>query len=71
MIFEVFILPLSKAGLGNMSIIDDICNYDVYTPMDPNEIIIVALIRQTRDAPGILKTHSYKIRQELNEIFGR
>ena len=46
-------------------------HYVIYAPMDTDEIIIVALIRQTRDVPGILKTHSYKIRQELNEIFGR
>ena len=42
-------------------------HYVVYTPMDTDEIIIVALIRQARDVPGILKTHSYKIRQELKE----
>ena len=46
-------------------------HYVVYTPIDTDKIIIVALIRQTRDVPGILKTHSYKIRRELNEIFGR
>lgn len=45
-------------------------HYVVYTPIDTDEIIIVALIRQTRDVPGILKTYSFKIRQELNEIFG-
>ena len=39
----------------------------VYTPIDTDKIIIVALIRQTRDVPGILKTHSHRIRQELNE----
>ena len=46
-------------------------HYVVYAPMDTDEIIIVALIRQTQDVPGILKTHSYKIWQELNDIFGR
>ena len=44
-------------------------HYVIYTPLDTDKVIIVALIRQTRDVPGILKSHSYKIRQELNEIF--
>ena len=43
----------------------------VYTPIDADKIIIVALIRQTRDTPSILKAHSHKIRQELRGIFGK
>ena len=34
-------------------------HYVVYTSMDTNEIIIVALIRQTRDVPGILTRISH------------
>jgi len=44
-------------------------HYLVYVPISKNSIVIVALIRQTRDVPEILKTNGFKIRRQLKEIF--
>ena len=40
-------------------------HYLVYAPMSDAQIVIVALIRQTRDVPAILKTNSFRIRKQL------
>ena len=44
-------------------------HYLVYVPISKNSIAIVALIRQTRDVPAILKAHGFKIQRQLKEIF--
>lgn len=44
-------------------------HYIVYLPVEDKKIVIVALIRQSRDVPAILKANSYIIRRELKEIF--
>ncbi len=40
-------------------------HYLVYVPMSDTQIIIVALIRQTRDVPAILKANSFQIRRQV------
>ncbi len=40
-------------------------HYLVYVPLSDNQIIIVALIRQTRDVPAILNANSFQIRRQL------
>lgn len=44
-------------------------HYLVYVPISKNRIVIVALIRQTRDVPAILKANGFKIQRQLKEIF--
>ena len=39
--------------------------YLVYVTMSDGQIVIVALIRQTRDVPAVLKTNSFRIRKQL------
>lgn len=43
-------------------------HYIVYMPISKQRIIIVALIRQTRDVPAILHANNYLICRELNKI---
>lgn len=40
-------------------------HYLVYVPVSDTQIIIAALIRQTRDVPAILKANSFQIRRQL------
>ncbi len=40
-------------------------HYLVYVPVSDTQIIIVALIRQTRDVPAILKANSFQIHRQL------
>jgi len=40
-------------------------HYLVYVPMSDTQIVIVALIRQTRDVPAILKANNFQIRRQL------
>jgi plasmid stabilization system protein ParE len=44
-------------------------HYLVYVPITKNRIVIVALIRQTRDVPTILKANSFRVHRQLKEIF--
>jgi len=44
-------------------------HYLVYVPISNNSVVIVALIRQTRDVPAILKANGFKIQRQLKEIF--
>ena len=46
-------------------------HYLVYVPIGKNNIVIVALIRQTRDVPAILKANGFQIQRQLKEIFER
>lgn len=46
-------------------------HYLVYVPIGTRIIVIVALIRQTRDVPSILKANSFVIRRQLEEIADR
>jgi len=43
-------------------------HYIVYIPINGNRIVIVSLIRQTRDVPAILKINGFMIQRQLNEI---
>jgi plasmid stabilization system protein ParE len=43
-------------------------HYLVYVPIREGYIGIVALIRQTRDIPAILKANNYLIRREISDI---
>jgi plasmid stabilization system protein ParE len=43
-------------------------HYLVYVPIGDRNIVIVALIRQTRDVPAILKANGFLIRRQLDEI---
>ncbi len=40
-------------------------HYLVYVPMTDTQIVVVALIRQTRDVPAILKANNFQIRRQL------
>ena len=44
-------------------------HYLVYIPREGNKIIIVSLIRQTRDVPSILRSHAAQIKVEIDDIF--
>lgn len=46
-------------------------HYLVYVPIGKNNIVIVALIRQTRDVPAILKANGFQIQRQLKEIYER
>lgn len=43
-------------------------HYLVYVPIGSDRIVIVALIRQTRDVPAILNANSFTIQRQLREI---
>ena len=43
-------------------------HYVVYVPTGATEIVVLALIRQTRDVPKILKENAYKIARELGSV---
>lgn len=43
-------------------------HYLVYVPVSNNRIVIVALIRQTRDVPAILNANGFNIRRQLKAI---
>lgn len=40
-------------------------HYLVYAPLNDSRVVIVALIRQTRDVPAILEANSFQIRRQL------
>jgi len=44
-------------------------HYVIYVPNGDKDIVIVALIRQTRDVPNILKANQFMIQKELKDIF--
>jgi plasmid stabilization system protein ParE len=44
-------------------------HYLVYVPISKNSVVIVALIRQTRDVPAILKANGFMIQRQLKEVF--
>lgn len=46
-------------------------HYMVYFPVDQEMIIIVSLMRQTRDVPAIIKANHYLIQRELKEIMSK
>jgi len=43
-------------------------HYLIYVPESKIQIVIVALIRQTRDVPTIIKENNYLFRRELKKI---
>ena len=43
-------------------------HYILYVPLRRDTIIIIALIRQTRDVPSILQANSYRISREIEQI---
>jgi plasmid stabilization system protein ParE len=46
-------------------------HYLVYIPRGGKQIIIVSLIRQTRDVPSILRSHAVQIKVEIDDIFNQ
>ncbi len=66
---------LSYAKKEDLAGISGLCahaireHYMVYVPMKEQSIVIVALIRQSRDVPAILKANHYLINRELKQIF--
>ena len=44
-------------------------HYLVYVPISSKRIVVVSLIRQTRDVPAILKIGGFMIQRQLKEIF--
>ena len=46
-------------------------HYLVYAPIGDTQRVIVALFRQTRDVPTILKANSYRIRLQLTAALDR
>ena len=46
-------------------------HYIVYVPISDSQIVIVALIRQSRDVPAILKSNGHVIRRQLKKIMGK
>jgi len=59
------------AGASGLSIHPLREHYLVYVPITDNYIVIVSLIRQTRDVPAILAASGYRIRRQLKEIVGK
>ncbi len=57
------------AGTPELSIHPIREHYLVYAPISSNCIVIVSLIRQTRDVPAILNSSSFIIQRQLKEIF--
>ncbi len=55
-------------GLGIYAVRE---HYIVYVPVSDTYIVIVALIRQSRDVPAILNANGFIIRRELKEIFSK
>jgi len=43
-------------------------HYMIYLPVNKTQIVIVALIRQIRDVPAIIKANNYIFRRELKKI---
>ena len=54
-----------ESGLGIHPVNE---HFNVYVPTGDKEIVIVALIRQTRDVPNILKANQFIIQRELKDI---
>ena len=52
----------AETGLGIYAVRE---HYIVYLPVREQYIIVVALIRQVRDVPEILRTNHYRIRREV------
>lgn len=44
-------------------------HYLVYIPVNGSLIVIIALVRQTRDVPAILNANGFMIQKQLKEIF--
>ena len=64
-------MSLQVAGTSELGIYPVREHYLVYVPIGKNTIVIVALIRQTRDVPAILKANGFQIQRQLKEIFDR
>lgn len=59
------------AGTSGLGVYPVREHYIVYVPIRKHRIVIVALIRQSRDAPAILAANGYLIRRQLKEIFDK
>lgn len=46
-------------------------HYLVYLPMGDSRIVVVALIRQTRDVPAIINANGFIIQRQLKAIFAK
>ena len=56
------------AGATGLSIHPIREHHLVYVPISDNYIVIVSLVRQTRDVPAILAASGYMIQRQLKEI---
>ena len=57
------------SGAAELSVYPIREHYLVYVPISNKRIVIVALIRQTRDVPAILQANGFRIQKQLKEIF--
>ena len=55
---------ISSTGLGVYPVRE---HYIVFVPVKNNFIVIVSLIRQTRDVPSILQANSHRLSREVKE----
>ncbi len=55
-------------GIANLAVYPVREHYLVYIPISGKRIVIVALIRQTRDVPAILNANGFVIRRQLEDI---
>ena len=53
---------VGRTGLGAYPVGE---HYFVYTPLDSEQIAVVALIRQTRDVPALLEANSFQIKRQV------
>jgi len=61
----------SLTGINDLGIYAIREHYMIYVPAEEKKIIVVALIRQSRDVPTILQANGYIIRRELKEILAK
>lgn len=64
-------MTLQIADTGALGIHPVREHYLVYVPIGKKNVVIVALIRQTRDVPAILKANGFQIQRQLKEIYER
>ena len=65
---ERFSSQQEMSGLPELSVYPVREHYLVYLPISARRIVIVALIRQTRDVPAILNANGFLIQRQLKEI---
>ncbi len=56
------------SGKSGLSVYPVREHYIIYVPLNNQQIVIVAFIRQTRDIPTLLSKYAYLFKRELDEI---